>query len=426
MEWFVIAAIIAIIIVSIGVYYAIRRLRSKKDDSKAPFKKTYATTAKATRSEKDSSRKDSDSAAQPQISSAKATEVTSQVPPNKPGTIAPPSDLPPSISPNRDSFSAEPLKSAVAASQMEQMPLKSAESATVSAQLSKTDGESEPKSAETIAEVTEVDIEPIHDEEEEKALKDSPQFITEIESDPPSVKGKTPLPVEKSSPVSPPPQPVQTVMKKQENKAQAMEPKASTAKPPSKAEAEKAAPPTAQSIPSTAKAPNIDQPSPVITEEMPATVKTDAEIIEVAGDPHSKTAPQTTESGPAERVTEILNNGKLQDWVSLAKGALSQDHFRAVFYKIVKTTYPKRKDSKMRTIFRTHAQRYVEDVEPSTPPDSASEYIFKCLAIVMQEDKEYAKAIALCQKALKLGLDDGTKTGYPGRIERLKKNAKIP
>lgn len=47
--------------------------------------------------------------------------------------------------------------------------------------------------------------------------------------------------------------------------------------------------------------------------------------------------------------------------------------------------------------------------------------VFKQLAIMLEETKDFDKALSLCKKATLLGLDDGTKTGYQGRINRIKK-----
>lgn len=47
--------------------------------------------------------------------------------------------------------------------------------------------------------------------------------------------------------------------------------------------------------------------------------------------------------------------------------------------------------------------------------------VFKQLAIALEENKEFKKAIVVCEKALSYGLEDGTKTGYEGRVKRLEK-----
>lgn len=43
------------------------------------------------------------------------------------------------------------------------------------------------------------------------------------------------------------------------------------------------------------------------------------------------------------------------------------------------------------------------------------------LAIIYEKNGEYEKAIETCNTALKLGVEDDTKSGFLGRIERLKK-----
>lgn len=46
---------------------------------------------------------------------------------------------------------------------------------------------------------------------------------------------------------------------------------------------------------------------------------------------------------------------------------------------------------------------------------------FKSMAIALDEDGRQDSAIAICELALSLGLQDGTKSGFEGRISRLKK-----
>lgn len=50
--------------------------------------------------------------------------------------------------------------------------------------------------------------------------------------------------------------------------------------------------------------------------------------------------------------------------------------------------------------------------------------VFKQLAILFEEDREYEKALDICRKAMDYGLVDGTKTGYEGRMERLNRKLK--
>ena len=59
-------------------------------------------------------------------------------------------------------------------------------------------------------------------------------------------------------------------------------------------------------------------------------------------------------------------------------------------------------------------ERDYEFVPPSMPA-------FKRLAIIYENQQKYDEVIKICEKALELGLRDGTKSGFEGRIERLKK-----
>jgi hypothetical protein len=47
--------------------------------------------------------------------------------------------------------------------------------------------------------------------------------------------------------------------------------------------------------------------------------------------------------------------------------------------------------------------------------------VFKMLAIMLEEDGAYDQAVAVCRTALDNGLEDGTKTGFEGRIQRILK-----
>ena len=81
----------------------------------------------------------------------------------------------------------------------------------------------------------------------------------------------------------------------------------------------------------------------------------------------------------------------------------------------------------MRKKAKSFAQSYVgefhrlKDAVFKDLGDSRNVTVFKQLAILYEDDHEYDKALSLCNQALLLGLEDGTKTGYQGRIDRLSK-----
>lgn len=94
---------------------------------------------------------------------------------------------------------------------------------------------------------------------------------------------------------------------------------------------------------------------------------------------------------------------------------------------IVKETYKHRAEEEMRTICRRvseiHRAEFSNIAEhlkkrfgtlPMVP-------FFQYYATILSEDAEYDKAIAICKEAISYGLHDGTKAGYEGRIERIRK-----
>jgi len=44
---------------------------------------------------------------------------------------------------------------------------------------------------------------------------------------------------------------------------------------------------------------------------------------------------------------------------------------------------------------------------------------FKLLSIILEEDGDYDRAVELCKAALASGVEDGTKSGFEGRIQRI-------
>lgn len=101
-------------------------------------------------------------------------------------------------------------------------------------------------------------------------------------------------------------------------------------------------------------------------------------------------------------------------------------HF--LFMKIVEHTYKERNTStKMRELCEKYAWEHIQEF-PNFKNGLIKEFetlpivtTFQRLSTILTEDVNYDKAIAVCKKALSYGLIDGTKGGYEGRIERIKK-----
>lgn len=48
-------------------------------------------------------------------------------------------------------------------------------------------------------------------------------------------------------------------------------------------------------------------------------------------------------------------------------------------------------------------------------------HVFKRLAIIYKKQERYKEAIEVCKKAIRYDMRDGTKSGFEGRLERLKR-----
>ena len=101
-------------------------------------------------------------------------------------------------------------------------------------------------------------------------------------------------------------------------------------------------------------------------------------------------------------------------------------HF--LLQSIVKETYKlRRKDNKMRDLCEEIAWKHInefpslaeslKDIDGNLPRVPT----FQHLSTVLVEKDEYEAAIKVCETALSLGLHDGTKGGFQGRIERITK-----
>jgi len=90
--------------------------------------------------------------------------------------------------------------------------------------------------------------------------------------------------------------------------------------------------------------------------------------------------------------------------------------------------YKRRSDSIMRSKFLTWSRQHLREF-PQLAINLKSEFdnslpqvpTFQYLATVLVEDGNFDEAICVCDEALKYGLDDGTKFGFQGRIDRIQK-----
>lgn len=101
-------------------------------------------------------------------------------------------------------------------------------------------------------------------------------------------------------------------------------------------------------------------------------------------------------------------------------------HF--LLQSIVTESYKLRNQRQYREMCVEFAEKYLSefpDIAPALKEDMDGKLpritTFQYYATLLTENEEYEKAIAICKQAIAYGLQDGTKSGFEGRIARIEK-----
>jgi hypothetical protein len=128
-----------------------------------------------------------------------------------------------------------------------------------------------------------------------------------------------------------------------------------------------------------------------------------------------------------QRVQEALASGDLPSMNTLLEDICDPVLRNRLLNPLVTSLYRLRSDSKHRDAFYRVADLQIEEapsilegIKEIGMPRPASIEAFRTMAIALDEDGHQDAAIAVCELALSLGLEDGTKSGFRGRISRLK------
>jgi hypothetical protein len=151
----------------------------------------------------------------------------------------------------------------------------------------------------------------------------------------------------------------------------------------------------------------------------------------------SPVLPAATESGhrPAreriddeQRVAEAVATGDIAIMGELLPDIPDPVLRHRLLNRVVAGYYRLRAESKHRAAFYRVANLQIEDadsilegIEETGGPRPKSIEAFRAMAIALDEDGHQDAAIAICELALSLGLHDGTKAGFKGRIAKLRK-----
>lgn len=161
------------------------------------------------------------------------------------------------------------------------------------------------------------------------------------------------------------------------------------------------------------------------------------QVTKLAGKDKRATVTKWTMRGGQPRlvdeVFEASTSGDLSRMLSvLDKPTHPVDH-HYLLLSIVEQTYPRRGDPKMRNLCEEvawrHLREFPELAEALIADDKASGGTgilpqvptFQKLATLLTQQERFEEAVNVCERAIAFGLSDGTKSGYEGRIERIRK-----
>jgi hypothetical protein len=131
---------------------------------------------------------------------------------------------------------------------------------------------------------------------------------------------------------------------------------------------------------------------------------------------------------PADAVFEAWTSGDLGRMLAALQAPTNLIDRHFLLQGIVQAAYKRRSEAAMRQLCRKIGFQHLDEFKDIAPTLSADfdgvlprVATFQCLATVLAEDGEYKDAIQVCYRAIALGLADGTKGGYEGRVARIQK-----
>ena len=154
-------------------------------------------------------------------------------------------------------------------------------------------------------------------------------------------------------------------------------------------------------------------------------------LLGIGAKPESKN--YTTRLGKVvetDEAFEAWTSGELSKMMQAAKRKTNPIDRHFLLMTIVGETYKRRSDESARYTCAEYAEKHLEEL-PSIIPALKKEMggtlpritTFQHYATLLAEMGEFERAIAVCRQAIGYGLHDNTKSGYEGRIARIKKQA---
>lgn len=127
---------------------------------------------------------------------------------------------------------------------------------------------------------------------------------------------------------------------------------------------------------------------------------------------------------------DAWTSGDLDQMLKAAKTETNPIDRHFLLQSIVDISYRQRKTEKYKNLCIEYAELHLKEFPAIAPAlkkdmDGVLPRIstFQHYSTVLTEDGEFDKAMSICNLAIEYGLHDNTKSGYRGRIERIKKKA---
>jgi len=145
--------------------------------------------------------------------------------------------------------------------------------------------------------------------------------------------------------------------------------------------------------------------------------------IRTPADKPSQPAPEKTDP-----VMDAVLSGDIEKMIAAADLKTDPETRHDLLQKIVEYAYKHRAEPAMKQRLAEFARVYLNEfpellpaVERTHPARPLYLPIFKLYAIHLEEENAYDEALRVCRIALDHNLDDQTRTGFEGRIQRIGK-----
>lgn len=144
----------------------------------------------------------------------------------------------------------------------------------------------------------------------------------------------------------------------------------------------------------------------------------------------STTVTRKGQTVPADAVFEAWTSGDLDKMLAVAEAPTNEIDRHFLLMSIVDQTYKLRQNPKTRSLCIKFAERHISEFAGIAPVLKAEHNgvlprvsTFQKYATLLTEDEQFERAIQVCEAAINYDLSDGTKSGFAGRILRIRKKA---